>query len=78
MKPCPFCGSLSISLWYEVKTLKGTYVAWAYCEDCAAQGPEVVVHCLTNEDAKAAAMGAWNVRNNELVKDEVVNDLPAT
>jgi hypothetical protein len=77
MKPCPFCGSLKVEVEIEYQG-DTAWSGWAFCMECSCRGPEIYYRHCSKDELRAAAMGVWNVRNNELVEEEVVNDLPAT
>jgi Lar family restriction alleviation protein len=53
MKPCPFCGSKELRLWYN-RTFGGYSV---YCWMCGSQGREDL--------DKEVAIAAWNRRNGD-------------
>jgi hypothetical protein len=58
MKRCPFCKSEDI----EVYLYDGykTFVCYAYCKDCGAQGPKVDIHL--REQFKMVAHELWEKR----------------
>lgn len=55
--PCPWCGSRKMS--WEIPAF--SYRGYAFCEDCAACGPEFTVASRADRDRIAAdAIRSWN------------------
>ena len=60
IKPCPFCGGVSIETDYEGTDCCGNHFAHAYCIDC---GTEVKGDPEKSKDkAVDSALDAWNRR----------------
>lgn len=55
LKPCPFCGSDTITT-----VENGDDYAWAECADCLADGP-----MMSDDPDCTKAMEAWNKRVEE-------------
>ena len=62
-KPCPFCGSTRIGLWYAAE-YEG--VIQAFCESCGADGPSA--------DSSDEAQDAWNKRIIRKSKEKMENE----
>ena len=66
IKPCPHCGGDAL----PDRRVVGEVWWWAvYCNECNARGEEfIAAGKLTDEDARAEAIEAWNKRAGDIVE----------
>ena len=69
LKPCPFCGSLSVFLQRDkITKCEGYYYCYIKCCDCGARGPKFVSsrECdfdYEHNEAEEFVSKSWNERH---------------
>lgn len=65
LKPCPFCRSQSVEVWFDLKTPQEAREQNVYCSDCGGRGPtktEEDWNLTYSDSLTTAAANAWNTR----------------
>jgi Lar family restriction alleviation protein len=66
LQPCPFCGSLRISVYVDKQKkgiMRGEKFVYGFCHTCASRGPHVWISDSEKDDDKEKkGLEQWNKR----------------